>query len=250
MKKTESRVCKLENHHSTICQVYKERDLTRELGLEHFIRKVEAAHCGACDLFIPMQNQLIQSHLKSADHNYNRKAMMEQSKKEGLCVARSILNHKDIGQKFESFLKGENPFINNPDEADDSIAMEVSATEVKAEAGAEARDGELAKTTPLEGLIPSDVLEEAPLNLDPEAVQAEEQDTQEPPEVSQDFQPEEEGFEMGDEDYVAHDEHVLEGADIGEGLAVEEPAEDQADWPTEEPIEEAAEEAATESEQA
>lgn len=44
-----------------------------ELGMEHFMRKVEAAHCAACDLFIPMQPHLIQKHIKSPDHNYNRK---------------------------------------------------------------------------------------------------------------------------------------------------------------------------------
>lgn len=37
------------------------------------MRKVEAAHCAACDLFIPMQPHLIQKHIKSPDHNYNRK---------------------------------------------------------------------------------------------------------------------------------------------------------------------------------
>lgn len=44
-----------------------------ELSMEHFMRKVEAAHCAACDLFIPMQPHLIQKHIKSPDHNYNRK---------------------------------------------------------------------------------------------------------------------------------------------------------------------------------
>lgn len=41
--------------------------------MEHFMKKVEAAHCSACDVFIPMQYMLIQKHLKSPDHNYNRK---------------------------------------------------------------------------------------------------------------------------------------------------------------------------------
>lgn len=41
--------------------------------MEHFIKKVEAAHCAACDLFIPMQYGIIQKHLKSLDHNHNRR---------------------------------------------------------------------------------------------------------------------------------------------------------------------------------
>ncbi|KAK7160974.1 hypothetical protein R3I94_003828 [Phoxinus phoxinus] len=127
-KKTVQRVNQMENHSATICQVFKEQDLTRDLGMEHFMKKVEAAHCAACDVFIPMQYMLIQKHLKSSDHNYNRKGMMEQSKRASLSVARSILNHKVIGKKLESYLKGENPFNGNQDDQDpeDSMVMDVS----------------------------------------------------------------------------------------------------------------------------
>uniref|UniRef100_A0A3P8ZZI5 C2H2 AKAP95-type domain-containing protein n=1 Tax=Esox lucius TaxID=8010 RepID=A0A3P8ZZI5_ESOLU len=130
-KKTEQRTSQMENHSAAICQVYKEQDLTRELGMEHFMRKVEAAHCAACDLFIPMQFHLIQKHLKSNDHNFKRKGMMEQSKRASLSVARSILNHKVISKKLESYLKGENPFLGNQDDQDpDDSMMEVSEAEV------------------------------------------------------------------------------------------------------------------------
>ncbi|XP_033826455.1 A-kinase anchor protein 8-like isoform X2 [Periophthalmus magnuspinnatus] len=230
LRKTEFRVGQLENHSASICQVYREQDLTRDLGLEHFIRKVEAAHCAACDLFIPMQNHLIQKHLKSPDHNYNRKAMMEQSKRASLSVARSILNHKVIGKKLESYLKGENPFFDNPDEQepDDSMAMDVSGTELT---------GEQADSQPLEGLTPSDALEEAPLSLEVEG--ATEVSLQEGAEavtgaslVKEDhvgqaevaeFHPEDEGFELGDEEcsFVVHDE-LPEGLDLQEELPAEE----------------------------
>uniref|UniRef100_G3Q8P0 A kinase (PRKA) anchor protein 8-like n=2 Tax=Gasterosteus aculeatus TaxID=69293 RepID=G3Q8P0_GASAC len=138
-KKTDYRVGQLENHSAAICQVYREQDLTRELGMEHFMRKVEAAHCAACDLFIPMQPHLIQKHIKSPDHNYNRKGMMEQSKRASLSVARSILNHKLIGKKLESYLKRENPFTGNHDDqdAEDSMVMDVSELELTSEAADE-----------------------------------------------------------------------------------------------------------------
>ncbi|XP_067259542.1 A-kinase anchor protein 8-like isoform X2 [Chanodichthys erythropterus] len=131
-KKTEQRVSQIENHSATICQVFKEQDLTRDIGMEHFMKKVEAAHCSACDVFIPMQYMLIQKHLKSPDHNYNRKGMMEQSKRASLSVARSILNHKVIGKKLESYLKGENPFNGSQDDQDpeDSMVMEVSEADL------------------------------------------------------------------------------------------------------------------------
>ncbi|XP_051994157.1 A-kinase anchor protein 8-like isoform X2 [Xyrauchen texanus] len=126
--KTKHLVSHMENHSATICQVFKDQDLTRDIGMEHFMKKVEAAHCTACDVFIPMQHPLIQKHLKSNDHNYNRKGMMELSKKSSLSVARSILNHNVIGKKLESFLKGENPFNMNQEDQDpeDSMVMEVS----------------------------------------------------------------------------------------------------------------------------
>ncbi|XP_069386144.1 A-kinase anchor protein 8-like isoform X2 [Paralichthys olivaceus] len=135
--KTDQRISQVENHSAAICQVYKEQDLTRDLGMEHFMRKVEAAHCAACDLFIPMQLHLIQKHIKSPDHNYNRKGMMEQSKRGSLSVARSILNHKLIGKKLESYLKGENPFTGNQDDQDpdDSMVMDVSEMELTGEVG-------------------------------------------------------------------------------------------------------------------
>ncbi|XP_055014556.1 A-kinase anchor protein 8-like isoform X2 [Boleophthalmus pectinirostris] len=227
LRKTEYRVGQLENHSASICQVYRKQDLTRDLGLEHFIRKVEAAHCAACDLFIPMQNHLIQKHLKSPDHNYNRKAMMEQSKRASLSVARSILNHKVIGKKLESYLKGENPFFDNPDEQepDDSMAMDVSGTELS---------GEQADSQPLEGLTPSDALEETPLSLEIEGPEQEEAEAglgaglakEDHVDQAEDaeFHPEEEGFELGDEEdcsFVVRDE-LPEGLDVQEGLPAEE----------------------------
>lgn len=43
------------------------------IGQEHFFKKIEAAHCLACDMLIPAQNHLLQRHLRSADHNRNRR---------------------------------------------------------------------------------------------------------------------------------------------------------------------------------
>ncbi|XP_061088326.1 A-kinase anchor protein 8-like isoform X2 [Conger conger] len=140
-KKTEERTKQIENMSAAICQVYKEQDLTRDIGMEHFMKKVEAAHCAACDLFIPMQHHLIQRHLKSPDHNFNRKGMMEQSKHASLSVARSILNHKIIAKKLEIYLKGENPFDGNDKDPEDSL-MDVSGAELEDKSQATAQDGD------------------------------------------------------------------------------------------------------------
>ncbi|XP_060038297.1 A-kinase anchor protein 8-like [Erinaceus europaeus] len=115
-KKTEELRKNVENLDALIQHIYRDQDLTLEIAMEHFVRKVEAVHCAACDLFIPMQSGIIQKHLKTTEHNRNRRVMLEQSKKSSLMVARSILNNKLIGQKLERFQRGENPFVDSPEE--------------------------------------------------------------------------------------------------------------------------------------
>lgn len=46
------------------------------IGQEHFFKKIEAAHCLACDMLIPAQHQLLQRHLHSVDHNHNRRVSL------------------------------------------------------------------------------------------------------------------------------------------------------------------------------
>lgn len=46
------------------------------IGQEHFFKKIEAAHCLACDMLIPAQHQLLQRHLHSVDHNHNRRVRL------------------------------------------------------------------------------------------------------------------------------------------------------------------------------
>uniref|UniRef100_A0A3P9M0G9 A kinase (PRKA) anchor protein 8-like n=2 Tax=Oryzias latipes TaxID=8090 RepID=A0A3P9M0G9_ORYLA len=207
-KKTDERVSQMENHSAAICQMYREQDLTRELGMEHFMRKVEAAHCSACDVFIPMQPHLIQKHIKSHDHNYNRKGMMEQSKRGCLSVARSILNHKLIGKKLESYLKGENPFVGNQDEQDpeDSIANEASDVTGEAAAGqTEVKD----EPVPEEETVKEEMEE---VQIEPPAATAADQEQEGNMEQDADKELENaemEGFEVGedeDEGYIVHNE--------------------------------------------
>ncbi|CAH2275319.1 A-kinase anchor 8-like [Pelobates cultripes] len=94
----------------TVRYVQKNIGLCSCLGMEHFVKKVEAAHCAACDMFIPMHSTTLQRHLKSPLHNQNCRNMMEQSKKCALAVARSILNNKLMNEKLDRYIKGENPF--------------------------------------------------------------------------------------------------------------------------------------------
>ncbi|XP_063787725.1 A-kinase anchor protein 8-like [Pseudophryne corroboree] len=132
--KTEERRKTIEDLSKTIQQIYRDLDLTQDLGMEHFVKKVEAAHCAACDVFIPMNSTTLQRHLNSPLHNQNRRSMMENSKKTALAVARSILNNKVINQKLESYIKGQNPFTdeykkNTKSGISTKLALEVQETE-------------------------------------------------------------------------------------------------------------------------
>ncbi|XP_051982075.1 A-kinase anchor protein 8-like isoform X2 [Xyrauchen texanus] len=214
-KKTVHMVSQMENYSATICQVFKEQDLTRELGMEQFMKKVEAAHCSACDVFIPMQYPLIQKHLKSNDHNYNRKGMMEQSKKSSLSVARSILNHNVIGKKLESFLKGENPF-NNDQDPEDSMVMDVSESDLNSESLKEANQeegGAAEDAEPAAGTLGNgEGHEEMEMGGAEEEEEGVEVGEEEGVEVG-----EEEGVEAGEEEGVEAGE---EGVEAGEEEAV------------------------------
>uniref|UniRef100_G1NA50 C2H2 AKAP95-type domain-containing protein n=1 Tax=Meleagris gallopavo TaxID=9103 RepID=G1NA50_MELGA len=94
-------------------------DPFKGIGQEHFFKKIEAAHCMACDMLIPAQNHLLQRHLRSAEHNRNRRMAAEQFKKTSLHVAKSVLNNKHIVKMLEKYLKGEDPFTDEiPEEGE------------------------------------------------------------------------------------------------------------------------------------
>ncbi|XP_023572786.1 A-kinase anchor protein 8 [Octodon degus] len=107
-------------------------DPFKGIGQEHFFKKIEAAHCLACDMLIPAQHQLLQRHLHSMDHNHNRRLAAEQFKKTSLHVAKSVLNNRHIVKMLEKYLKGEDPFTNetvDPEvEGDDNLGEEKEET--------------------------------------------------------------------------------------------------------------------------
>ncbi|XP_078090988.1 A-kinase anchor protein 8-like [Mustelus asterias] len=124
-------------------QLMQQQDLLQDVGLEHFMKKVEAAHCVACDLFIPIQNAVLMRHLKSPDHGWNRRAMLEKAKKGSLVVARSVLNNRNIAAMLEKYKKGENPFTDDPDKDEEDAADETAEGEgLKDSSNLENKEGE------------------------------------------------------------------------------------------------------------
>ncbi|KAM9688854.1 A-kinase anchor protein 8 isoform 1-T1 [Trichechus inunguis] len=119
-------------------------DPFKGIGQEHFFKRIEAAHCLACDMLIPAQHQLLQRHLHSPDHNHNRRLAAEQFKKTSLHVAKSVLNNRHIVKMLEKYLRGEDPFTSeavDPEaEREDNLGgedKEETAEEVAAEVLAE-----------------------------------------------------------------------------------------------------------------
>nr|XP_056704102.1 A-kinase anchor protein 8 [Euleptes europaea] len=101
-------------------------DPFKGIGQEHFFKKIEAAHCMACDMLIPAQQHLLQRHLRSVDHNRNRRMAAEHFKKASFHVAKSVLNSKHIVKMLEKYLKGDDPFTgeNIDQDVDESEALE------------------------------------------------------------------------------------------------------------------------------
>ncbi|XP_078538088.1 A-kinase anchor protein 8-like isoform X2 [Lissotriton helveticus] len=202
-KKTEERRKVVEDINAAIQQIYRDQDLTQDLGMDHFIKKVEAAHCTACDLFIPMQFGILQKHLKSIDHNHNRKAMMEQSKKTSLIVAKSILNNKMISKKLERYLKGENPFIEDPkDQAAKSTEDGAENETGDAEATEETEESKVEEGMETEGAgeDQTEVDEEAGDAAEEQLVQGGDEDEDGPLEEEEGGEDEEEAEEEGGEE--------------------------------------------------
>uniref|UniRef100_A0A6J0TWI4 A-kinase anchor protein 8 isoform X1 n=1 Tax=Pogona vitticeps TaxID=103695 RepID=A0A6J0TWI4_9SAUR len=110
-------------------------DPFKGIGQEHFFKKIEAAHCMACDMLIPAQQHLLQRHLQSVDHNRNRRMAADHFKKASFHVAKSVLNSKHIVKMLEKYLKGDDPFTDESTEqdVDDSEALEAADGERAAE---------------------------------------------------------------------------------------------------------------------
>ncbi|XP_064172378.1 A-kinase anchor protein 8-like [Anguilla rostrata] len=91
-------------------------DPFRDLAQDEFCRRIEAAHCMACDMVIPGQHHLLQQHLASKEHQRNRKAITDQFKMSSVQIAKSILSNKNISDMMEKHLRGEDPFTEEVEE--------------------------------------------------------------------------------------------------------------------------------------
>ncbi|XP_053319831.1 A-kinase anchor protein 8-like [Spea bombifrons] len=82
----------------------------RGIGQEHYLHRIEAAHCIACDVLIPALPELLADHVKSPTHGRNRRAKFEETRDKCVIAARMLLRDKKVNPLLERYAKGDNPF--------------------------------------------------------------------------------------------------------------------------------------------
>ncbi|XP_075433407.1 A-kinase anchor protein 8-like [Ascaphus truei] len=102
-------------------------DNFRGIGQEHFLHRVEAAHCLACDILIPDIPNFLMDHIKSALHGQNRRAANKEIKKNAFNAATTILSNKAVAKLLERYNKGDSPFpdSNTKDDRAEAATAEV-----------------------------------------------------------------------------------------------------------------------------
>ncbi|XP_071984652.1 DBIRD complex subunit ZNF326 [Engystomops pustulosus] len=94
-----------------------EREIMEGVTPDDHMMKVETVHCSACSVYVPALHSSVQLHLKSSDHAKSKLAYKDQIKRESILTATSILNNPLVKARYELYLKGENPFQTQPEEA-------------------------------------------------------------------------------------------------------------------------------------
>ncbi|XP_041126619.1 DBIRD complex subunit ZNF326-like [Polyodon spathula] len=77
---------------------------------DDYMRRATMVHCIACDAYIPATKLSAQEHLKSTMHLTKKVEYKEQLKRERVLVATSLLNNPTVKERYQRFVKGENPF--------------------------------------------------------------------------------------------------------------------------------------------
>uniref|UniRef100_A0A8C8B816 A-kinase anchoring protein 8 like n=1 Tax=Otus sunia TaxID=257818 RepID=A0A8C8B816_9STRI len=230
-RKTEERRKAIEDINAVIQQIYRDQDLTQE----ETILLVEVGETTPTTPpwlpDIPLSKGNVQ---KMADF-FNIVAMMEQSKKSSLVVARSILNNKLISKKLERYLKGENPFTDDPEEKEEHEEGEGGASGNVEEGTAEGADENKDEEENPEEENPE---EENPEEENPEEENPEEENPEEENLDEQNKDPEENPGAEGAENEGEREEQVTETEMEAEAQPEAEPTAGNAEEPTSPPAEE------------
>ncbi|XP_073510004.1 uncharacterized protein [Phyllobates terribilis] len=86
------------------------RDKFKGIGQEHFLHRIQAAQCQACNVLIPDVPELLSVHIKSDVHQQNCKVTLKNIKVNSLAAARELLLDKEVLQMLKIYISGKNPF--------------------------------------------------------------------------------------------------------------------------------------------
>lgn len=128
-RKTVSALCKLR----TVSDKKTNQEIMEGVTEDDYMRKVEVVHCMACGTYIPAFFTSVQQHLNSPTHLKSKTVYKEQLKRESVLTAKAIINNDSVKVRYEKYMKGEDPFVNDcreelssdsseldrPDEAED-----------------------------------------------------------------------------------------------------------------------------------
>ncbi|XP_069622930.1 DBIRD complex subunit ZNF326-like isoform X2 [Ranitomeya imitator] len=86
------------------------KDKFKGIGQEHFLHRVQAALCQACNVLIPDDPELLTNHIKSEGHQQKCKVTVKNIKVSSLAAAKELLLDQEILQMLKIYISGRNPF--------------------------------------------------------------------------------------------------------------------------------------------
>ncbi|KAK6484575.1 DBIRD complex subunit ZNF326-like [Huso huso] len=102
--------------------VQTQKQVMKDVTEDDYMRRATMVHCIACDTYIPATKLSAQDHLKSTIHLTKKVEYKEQLKRERVLMATSLLNNPTVKERYERFVKGENPFEITEDGAQNNDA--------------------------------------------------------------------------------------------------------------------------------
>ncbi|KAK1164177.1 DBIRD complex subunit ZNF326-like [Acipenser oxyrinchus oxyrinchus] len=102
--------------------VQTQKQVMKDVTEDDYMRRATMFHCIACDTYIPATKLSAQDHLKSTIHLTKKVEYKEQLKRERVLMATSLLNNPTVKERYERFVKGENPFEITEDGAQNNDA--------------------------------------------------------------------------------------------------------------------------------
>ncbi|XP_072005302.1 uncharacterized protein [Engystomops pustulosus] len=82
----------------------------KALSQDHYLHRIQATHCHACDVLIPDSPGLLAQHVRSDAHQKNRKLIVKSVRQSCIAAAKELLMDKELLQMHRKLCQGINPF--------------------------------------------------------------------------------------------------------------------------------------------